>query len=60
MVPIEYIRGLQTAELTEILIPGEEEEETESLRQRYFASFDETAFRSLHRRTRNSLDAVSP
>ena len=34
MVPIEYIRGLQTAELTEILIPGEEEEETESLRQR--------------------------
>ncbi|MCI9141832.1 MAG: phage tail protein [Lachnospiraceae bacterium] len=44
MVPIEYIRGLQTAELTEILIPGEEEEETESLRQRYFASFDETAF----------------
>ncbi|MDE6053471.1 MAG: baseplate J/gp47 family protein [Lachnospiraceae bacterium] len=44
MVPIEYITGLQTAELTEILIPGEDEEETENLRQRYFDSFNETAF----------------
>lgn len=44
MIPIEYIKGLQKAELTEILIPGEDEEETENLRQRYFASFDETAF----------------
>lgn len=44
MIPIEYVKGLQTAELTEILIPGEDEEETEDLRQRYFASFDEKAF----------------
>lgn len=44
MIPIEYIKGLQTAELTEILIPGEDEEETEDLRQRYFTSFDENAF----------------
>lgn len=44
MIPMEYIKGLQTAELTEILIPGEDEEETEDLRQRYFASFDENAF----------------
>lgn len=44
MIPMEYIRGLQTAELTEILIPGEDEEETEDLRQRYFASFGEIAF----------------
>lgn len=44
MIPIEYIKGLQTAELTEILIPGEDEEETEDLRQRYFASFDENSF----------------
>ena len=44
MIPMEYIRGLQTAELTEILIPGEDEEETEDLRQRYFSSFDENAF----------------
>lgn len=44
IIPMEYIRGLQTAELTEVLIPGEDEEETEALRQRYFDSFDEQAF----------------
>ena len=44
MMPIEYIDGLETAELTEILIPGEDEEDTEILRQRYFDSFNESAF----------------
>ena len=44
MIPIEYIEGLETAELTEVLIPGEDEEETEQLRKRYFNSFDEMAF----------------
>ena len=37
LIPIEYIKGLQTANLTDtVLIYGEEEEETEVLRQRYF------------------------
>lgn len=40
LIPIEYINGLETAQLTELLIPGEDEEETEDLRIRYFASFD--------------------
>lgn len=44
MIPIEYIEGLETAELTEVLIPGEDEEDTEDLRQRYFDSFEEKAF----------------
>lgn len=44
MIPIDYIQGLETAELTEILIPGEDEEETEDLRTRYFDSFNEKAF----------------
>lgn len=44
MIPVEYIRGLQTAELTEVLVPGKDEEDTEDLRQRYFGSFDEKAF----------------
>lgn len=44
MIPIEYIEGLETATLTEVLIPGEDEEDTEVLRQRYFASFEEKAF----------------
>lgn len=44
MVPIEYVDGLQTAVLTDILIPGEDEEGTEELRRRYFDSFEEFAF----------------
>lgn len=44
MIPIDYIDGLQTARLTEILIPGEDEEDTEILRKRYFDSFYAQAF----------------
>ncbi len=44
LIPIDYIDGLETAELVEILIPGEDEEDTENLRKRYFDSFDEKAF----------------
>jgi uncharacterized phage protein gp47/JayE len=44
VTPIEYIDGLETAELTEVLIPGEDEEDVEDLRERYFASFEEKAF----------------
>jgi uncharacterized phage protein gp47/JayE len=44
MIPMEYIDGLETAELTEVLIPGEDEEDTEALRARYFESFEEKAF----------------
>lgn len=44
LIPIDYIDGLQTAELTEILIPGEDEEETEVFRQRYLNSFDNQAY----------------
>lgn len=44
MIPIDYINGLETAELTEILIPGEDDEETENLRTRYFDSFNEKGF----------------
>lgn len=36
LIPIEYIDGLETAELTELLIPGEDEEVTEDFRRRFF------------------------
>lgn len=39
LIPIEYIDGLGKAELTEIAIYGEDEEDTELLRKRYFDSF---------------------
>jgi uncharacterized phage protein gp47/JayE len=44
MIPMDYIQGLETATLTEVLIPGEDEEETEHLRERYFDSFNEQTF----------------
>lgn len=39
LIPIEYVPGLTSARLVDVLIPGEDEEETEALRQRYFDSF---------------------
>ena len=44
LIPVDYIHGLTYARITELLIPGEDEEETELLRQRYFTSLDSKAF----------------
>ncbi|MGN6713434.1 baseplate J/gp47 family protein [Anaerocolumna jejuensis] len=44
LIPIEFIEGLTSAELTELLIPGTDEEETETFRARYFNSFQSLAF----------------
>lgn len=44
LIPIDYIDGLETAELTEVLIPAEDDEDAESLRERYFESIDAQAF----------------
>lgn len=44
MLPIEYIDGLETAKIIRVLVPGEDEEDTESLRSRYLASFDDKGF----------------
>lgn len=40
LIPINYIQGLETIKITELLIPGEDEEDTEFIRERYFATFD--------------------
>ena len=44
LIPIDYIEGLTSAKLTELLIPGEDEEDTESLRERYFNSLESQSF----------------
>jgi len=44
LIPIDYIDGLETASITELLIPGEDEEETEAFRKRYFNSLNAQAF----------------
>lgn len=44
LIPIDYVDGLTSAELVELLIPGEDEEDTEVLRQRYFNSLESQSF----------------
>ena len=44
LIPIEYIEGLTSAELMDVLILGEDEEETEHLRTRYHNSLNSQAF----------------
>lgn len=44
LIPIDYIDGLQTASLTDVLIPGEDEEPTEKLRKRFLESFEALAY----------------
>lgn len=44
LIPINYISGLQNAEITEILIPAQDEEDTEVFRARYMDSFKTIAF----------------
>lgn len=40
LIPIDYVNGLQTAEIIEVTFIGEDEEETEALRARYMKSTD--------------------
>lgn len=44
VVPIDYVAGLSKVEIAEIVTAGEDEEETETFRKRYLASFDSMAF----------------
>ena len=44
LIPIDYIPGLQSASLTQLIVPGEDEEDTEVFRQRYMDSLQSQAF----------------
>lgn len=44
LIPIDYITGLQNVKCAEVLILGEDEEDTESFRTRYLASFNTQAY----------------
>lgn len=61
MIPIDYVLGLTTCELTEVLIPGEDEEDTEVFRQRWRDSFNAAAFggnRADYREKIKAIDGV--
>lgn len=59
IVPIEYVQGLQRAEITEIAIYGEDEESTEDLRERYRESFEERAFGGNKKDYKNKTLSIS-
>lgn len=44
LIPIEYVDGMKTANLTELLIPAEDDEDVESLRERYLNSLNSQAY----------------
>lgn len=44
LIPVDYIEGLASAELEDVLIPGEEEETDDLLKERYFEYVREPAF----------------
>lgn len=44
LVPVNYIQGLTEARLSEVIIAGENEEDTEAFRQRYFEEVQNSAF----------------
>lgn len=63
-LPIETtneLNDLESAELTEVLIPGEDEEDVESFRERYFGSFGNEAFggnQTDYKQRVNAIDGV--
>ena len=44
LIPIQYISGLTSAEITTLILPGEDEETTENLRKRYFDSLQSQSY----------------
>ena len=44
MAAVDYIRGLESFSIVELMVPGEDEEDTEVFRKRYLGSFDSHAY----------------
>jgi len=44
VLPIDYVEGLESCTITGLLVPGEDEEDTEAFRKRYFDSLNAQAF----------------
>ena len=61
LTPIDTITGLTTAEITECLIPGEDDEDVEDLRARYFASLGTQSYgfnAQQYREVVNAMDGI--
>ncbi|GIQ70774.1 phage tail protein [Xylanibacillus composti] len=61
MLPVDYVTGLVRAELTEVLVPGEDEEADEVLRQRYYEEVNNPPFGgnvAQYKQIVNAIDGV--
>lgn len=61
IIPVDDVEGLETITLTELYTSGTDDEDEESLRKRYFASFSESAFGgncAAYREKADSMDGV--
>jgi uncharacterized phage protein gp47/JayE len=44
LVPVDYVQGLTSSRITALITPGENEEDTEHLRRRYFESLETQSY----------------
>ncbi|MDK2966468.1 baseplate J/gp47 family protein [Lacrimispora sp.] len=58
LIAIDYVTGLTSAELTELLSAGTEDETDDSLRERYLATFDVASFGGNIASYRNAILAI--
>lgn len=61
LLPIDYVNNLARAELTDVLVPGEDEETDDALRARYYEVVNEPAFGgniSDYKQFINAIDGV--
>jgi len=58
LIAVDYVTGLSSAQLTDLLSGGTEEETDASLRERYFATFDVASFGGNIASYRNTILAI--
>lgn len=44
LIPVDFIQGLEVAQITALITPGEDDESTEALRQRFMTSLNPVAY----------------
>ncbi|MFC6334286.1 baseplate J/gp47 family protein [Paenibacillus septentrionalis] len=59
LLPIDFVANLARAELSEVLVPGEDEESDESLRQRLYDTVNEPAFGGNVADYKNKVNAIA-
>lgn len=59
LLPIDHVNGLETANIVKVVVPGEDEEDTEALRARYFESLKSEAFGGNKQDYRDKVLSVS-